>query len=266
MGADDAVLQGRDAYERRAWGEAYARLSAADEQGQLGAEDLGRLGMAAYLTGRIEPAVAAWERTYQALMECGEVTRAVRCAFWLGRTLVLRGEQARGGGWLVRAQRVLEEASLDCVERGYLRMPAGIMALEGGDPATAYATFAEVTEIADRFGDADLMAIGRMAQGRALVASSSLAPTREVDVRAEVAALHGIDPGDLQSLTSVTVPQAQPAAVPPLRLRQPVDLGGGLYVAGDHRDTPSIQGAMASGARAARAVLRALHADQRGAA
>jgi DNA-binding CsgD family transcriptional regulator len=175
MGADDAVLQGRDAYERRAWGEAYARLSAADEQGQLGAEDLGRLGMAAYLTGRIEPAVAAWERTYRALMESGKVTRAARCAFWLGRTLVLRGEQARGGGWLVRAQRVLEEASLDCVERGYLRIPAGIMALEGGDPATAYATFAEVTEIADRFGDADLMALGRMAQGRALVASGETA-------------------------------------------------------------------------------------------
>src|SRR3712207_4095554 len=55
--------------------------------------------------------------------------------------------------------------------------------------------------------------------GRALVASSSLAPTREADVRAEVAALHGIGPGDLEHLTSVTVPQAQPAAVPPLRLR-----------------------------------------------
>ena len=102
--------------------------------------------------------------------------------------------------------------------------------------------------------------------GRALVASSSLAPTREADVRAEVAALHGVGPGDLEHLTSVTVPQAQPAAVPPLRLRQPVDLGGGLFVAGDHRDTPSIQGAMASGARAARAVLRALGTDQRGAA
>jgi len=102
--------------------------------------------------------------------------------------------------------------------------------------------------------------------GRALVASSSLAPTREADVRAEVAALHGIGPGDLENLTSVTVPHAQPAAVPPLRLRQPVDLGDGLYVAGDHRDTPSIQGAMASGARAARAVLRALGPAQRGAA
>lgn len=102
--------------------------------------------------------------------------------------------------------------------------------------------------------------------GRALVASSSLAPTREADVRAEVAALHGIGSGDLEHLTSITVPQAQPAAVPPLCLRQPVDLGNGLYVAGDHRDTPSIQGAMASGARAARAVLSALRPDQRGAA
>ncbi len=102
--------------------------------------------------------------------------------------------------------------------------------------------------------------------GRALVASSSLAPTREADVRAEIAALHGIGPGDLEHLTSVPVPRAQPAAVPPLHLRRPVDLGGGLYVAGDHRDTPSIQGAMASGARAARAVLRGLQTRQRGAA
>ena len=42
----------------------------------------------------------------------------------------------------------------------------------------------------------------------------------------------------------------------------------GVYVCGDHRDTPSIQGAMASGARAARAVLRALrpsHHPPRGA-
>ena len=43
---------------------------------------------------------------------------------------------------------------------------------------------------------------------------------------------------------------AQPAALPPLQLRRPVDLGDGVYVCGDHRDTPSIQGAMASGARA----------------
>jgi phytoene dehydrogenase-like protein len=93
---------------------------------------------------------------------------------------------------------------------------------------------------------------------RALVASSTLQPIREVEVRDEIAAAHDVAPDDLEHLTSVTVPGAQPAAVPPLRLRRPVDLGDGLYVCGDHRDTPSIQGAMASGARAGRAVLRAL--------
>jgi phytoene dehydrogenase-like protein len=94
--------------------------------------------------------------------------------------------------------------------------------------------------------------------GRALVASSTLAPTTPDEVRAEIAAAHGVAPSDLEHLTSVTVPGAQPAALPPLTLRRPVDLGDGIYVCGDHRDTPSIQGAMASGARTARAVLRAL--------
>jgi predicted NAD/FAD-dependent oxidoreductase len=94
--------------------------------------------------------------------------------------------------------------------------------------------------------------------GRALVASSTLAPTREADVRSEVARAHDVAETDLDHLTSVTVTGAQPAATPPLVHRRPVDLGGGLFVCGDHRDTPSIQGAMASGARTARAVLRRL--------
>ncbi|MCO7220827.1 FAD-dependent oxidoreductase [Klenkia sp. PcliD-1-E] len=93
---------------------------------------------------------------------------------------------------------------------------------------------------------------------RALVASSTLAPTREAEIRAEVARAQGVATTDLEHLTSVTVTGAQPAAVPPLQHRRPVDLGEGLFVCGDHRDTPSIQGAMASGARTARAVLRRL--------
>jgi phytoene dehydrogenase-like protein len=93
---------------------------------------------------------------------------------------------------------------------------------------------------------------------RALVASSTLAPTRAADVRAEIARAHDVAEADLEHLTSVTVTGAQPAATPPLQHRRPVDLGGGLFVCGDHRDTPSIQGAMASGARTARALLRRL--------
>ncbi|MCO1657096.1 FAD-dependent oxidoreductase [Pseudonocardia humida] len=40
-------------------------------------------------------------------------------------------------------------------------------------------------------------------------------------------------------------------------MRGPVALGDGLFVAGDHRDTPSTQGALVSGRRAAEAVLAA---------
>ena len=47
-------------------------------------------------------------------------------------------------------------------------------------------------------------------------------------------------------------------------MRSTVELGEGLFVAGDHRDTPSQQGALVSGRRAAEAVLahlRRLTAD-----
>jgi predicted NAD/FAD-dependent oxidoreductase len=41
-------------------------------------------------------------------------------------------------------------------------------------------------------------------------------------------------------------------------VRSGVALGDGLYVCGDHRDTPSTQGALVSGRRAATEVLRSL--------
>lgn len=79
--------------------------------------------------------------------------------------------------------------------------------------------------------------------------------------RARPARVHGVARDGLEHLTTATVTGAHPAALPPLQLRKPVDLGDAVYVCGDHRDTPSIQGAMASGARAARAGLHALRQD-----
>ncbi|WP_346623930.1 hypothetical protein [Blastococcus montanus] len=111
-----------------------------------------------------------------------------------------------------------------------------------GQPAGALVNSAVVSDAQPRYSP----------DGRALVASATLERTREEDVRAEIARAHGVSPSDLEHLTSVTVAGAQPAALPPLQLRRPVELGDGLYVCGDHRDTPSIQGAMASGAWTAR--------------
>ena len=46
----------------------------------------------------------------------------------------------------------------------------------------------------------------------------------------------------------------------PLELRRPARVAPGVYAAGDHRDTASIQGAVVSGARVANAVAADLAA------
>jgi phytoene dehydrogenase-like protein len=94
---------------------------------------------------------------------------------------------------------------------------------------------------------------------RALISTSVLGATAPDDaaLRRDLERLWGVSTSDWETVAVTAVPAALPAAPPPLRFRQPVELGDGLYVAGDHRDTPSIQGAMVSGKRAAAAVLRA---------
>ncbi|MCG5436206.1 NAD(P)/FAD-dependent oxidoreductase [Micromonospora foliorum] len=99
--------------------------------------------------------------------------------------------------------------------------------------------------------------------GRHLIATSVVGPTAppEPTIRAELTRLYGRSTADWAHLTTVAVPEALPAAPPPQgRLRKPVALGEGLFVAGDHRDSPSIQGALTSGWRAAGAVLDELRA------
>ena len=100
--------------------------------------------------------------------------------------------------------------------------------------------------------------------GRALVATTVVGapgPPEEV-VRRAVADLYGVASRGWEPVRTVQVAQALPAMPPGRPLRRPVHLGEMLFVAGDHRDTPSSQGAMASGTRAARAVRRHLHGDR----
>lgn len=156
MATKDALDRGRDAFRRRAWGEAHAELTAADRESALGPDDLERLAVAAYLVGRDDDPI--WARAHHEFARRGETARAARGAFWLGFGLLDRGELALGGGWLARATRLLEEAALDCAEQGYLLIPTAIQAFEEGDVATAYGTFSQAAKIADRFGDTDLRA------------------------------------------------------------------------------------------------------------
>ena len=106
-------------------------------------------------------------------------------------------------------------------------------------------------------------------RGRHLLAATCLLPrsgradaggrTREDEVRRTLADVWDADSAGWELLRRDDIPDALPVQPAPLRTTHPARLGDGVYIAGDYRDTASIQGALVSGERAARAVL----ADQR---
>ncbi|MET8755255.1 NAD(P)/FAD-dependent oxidoreductase [Streptomyces sp. NPDC004667] len=99
---------------------------------------------------------------------------------------------------------------------------------------------------------------GYAPDGRALISTSVLgAPgaAQEAAVRAALAEAYDTDTDAWESVHRCTVRDALPAMPPPLPLTRTTRFGPGRYVCGDHRATGSLQGALASGARAAREVL-----------
>ena len=164
----DVLLQARVAYERGDWVLAFNNLRGAAD---LGPKDSMALATSAYLLGNVDDAVRALQAGYQDRIRSGDSLGAVRFAFWLGLVLNLRGEMAVGGGWIARAQRLLESESEDVVERGYLLIHEFYQHLVRGDFARAGETAARVVEVGRRFTDHNLIAQGLVSQGRLLIYS-----------------------------------------------------------------------------------------------
>ncbi len=103
--------------------------------------------------------------------------------------------------------------------------------------------------------------------GRQLIAATVLGAevAAEPEARRQLARMYGTDTSGWELIATHAIAEALPTQSAPLQVRRPVRLADGLFVAGDHRDTASIQGALVSGRRAARAVLRQAHASRAGA-
>ncbi len=168
----DPAAAGRSAFERRAWGDAYEALSQADAEGSLEADDVERLAVAAGLTGHEDAAIESFGRLHQLRLDAGDGLAAARAAFWAAMRSFSLGEMARGGGWLGRAQRLVE--GRECVECGYLRLPQVFRLTAAGDYAGAREAAREASEIGLRHRDGDLHALGRSFEGRALVRAGNL--------------------------------------------------------------------------------------------
>lgn len=171
----DALDRGRRAYARQAWAEAFELLSMADRAGPIELEDIERLGIAAHMLGRDDDLIALLGRGHQESLRAGDVSRAARSAFWLAMEHLGRGEAARAGGWLARAERVIDEGKEERVEQGYLLLAVGARMQAEGDAEAALATYRSIGPIAERFEDPDLAALARLGQGQALIANADTA-------------------------------------------------------------------------------------------
>ena len=85
----------------------------------------------------------------------------------------------------------------------------------------------------------------------------------DTELRHVLSELHRRDTSGWERLATVKVPHALPAMPAPHPFRRPARVAtptGAVYVAGDHRDTSSIQGALVSGRRVATRLLHDLGA------
>jgi DNA-binding CsgD family transcriptional regulator len=169
-GEVDPLSSGREAFRARRWSEAAALLSKAEGRSPLAAEDFEALTVARFLISPDQSGATIMGAASNALYERGDTARAVRAAIWAAVTHRRLGEFAAGSGWNARAERLLQEAGLDdCVEHGYLRLGEVFAAMRAGDLDTAFSLISEISGIARRFGDADLLAFIRQAEGLALL-------------------------------------------------------------------------------------------------
>jgi len=146
--------------------------------GRSGAAESGRLELlasSAYMLGRDDAYVDAWELAYHFHLSAGDPARAARCTWWIGDYLRFRGDSARATGWFARGHRLLDQVQEDCVAHGYLLMPVLHGHVSAGDHEAARALAVNAGEIGERFGDHDLIALALMEEGHALVRQGRVA-------------------------------------------------------------------------------------------
>lgn len=164
-----ALERARAFCDERAWVDAHAALNAADQITPLAPDDLELLAQAAYMLGLDDEYLRALERAHYGHLDAGDAPRAARCTWWIGLCLLMRREAAPAQGWFARGDRLLEREQGDCVERGYLLLASMLQCFADDDFQGAHDAAAEAIEIGHRFEDSDLVAIGVMDQGHALL-------------------------------------------------------------------------------------------------
>ena len=120
-------------------------------------------------------AVDYFQRAFHLFESAGDQATAARCCFHLGMILGMGGEPALAAGWGARAGRLVEELGGDVVEGGYVAFLRMHGHLGAGDWPAAAECADEATTVARRHHDADLLALGLVAQGRLAIYAGRVA-------------------------------------------------------------------------------------------
>ncbi len=170
----DGFRGARDAYERRAWGDVCERLEPVEATEGLAPPDLRRLAVAQYLTGRVDQAMSSLERLHRALCDEDDLCGAARWAGWLALLHGQHGQHAQCSGWLARGDDLLRQHGAECAGQGLLLVPPALQALGAGDPGTAREHCRRITALGRRLDDPELLVLGRLGEGQALVAAGEV--------------------------------------------------------------------------------------------
>ena len=165
--ASPTLERGRHDFERGQWVAAYDALRAADEA-SLQPDDMERLATAAYMVGEYASHIDVLERAHSRYLEHGDEESAARCAFWIGFGLLSSGELSRGGGWMGRAGRLVEQVG-ECSVSALLMVLSASQAGEEGDHQAALTGFAVGASMGERLDDPDVVALARV--GKAITLS-----------------------------------------------------------------------------------------------
>lgn len=185
------LAQGRQAHSSHNWEPAYQALSVAAATVDLGAEDLQRLGEAAFWTGRSDEAISVREKAFGAFVREGKNQAGALIALALGESYKYRLAKSISNAWIVRAERLLANTP-ESDAHGYLLRWKCVAAFETeGEPEKALALADQVMAIGTQLGNRSLEALGLQDKGRFLVAMGRIEEGMRLVDEAMVAAVAG---------------------------------------------------------------------------
>ena len=180
----------KDAFARRAWGDALALYGKADRESTLTADDLAAYADVAWWCGEPQQASRLRERAYAAYNDAGDVEHAALQAIALADENANRRAMTLAGAWIRRAERLVP-AARDSSAYGHLELRRSFIAADRGELDEAAAHAKTAVTVGERVGDKDVQALGLLQHGMLLVNSGQVRDGMALVDEATMAAVSG---------------------------------------------------------------------------